>query len=489
MSDLIRSIASRYRAFASAAAAAVMVIAAPVRADDAPSAAAPTWAKDVAPILYDSCTSCHRPGEIGPMSLMNYEDARPWAKSIRDAVSTRQMPPWHADSSKMEYKNDLSLTQDKIDAIVKWVDAGSPRGNLAEAPAPPDYSSGWVMGEPDLIFNTTRKMLIPAGATDQEIGYQYFIFDTSALTEDLYIQGWEIRSQETGLIHHANLVMGPQPFVEGDDNIFAKVAVPGGDYVGSYIPGCRPMMYPEGTAYKIPKGYHMAIQVHYIGKDHDVMESPMFGVRLAQGRVDKRVRVVGLINVDNDLNIPPNTPDYVLGAEASLLFDTLILSSGAHMHLRGWSFRQTNILPDGTERLVTDVPRYDFNWQSTYWLKEPMFAPKGSAIRSVAHYNNTSENPNVAHPELTVTRGSWTEDEMLNAWSHCVLADEKLGLDVKDGRVVGTFPDAQTKPHPFLLQKVASRILTNDGKMIEQAMLDNVNDQGQLIDPSKPVQP
>jgi mono/diheme cytochrome c family protein len=455
--------------------AAALVGAAPVaRADDAPSASAPTWSEHVAPIVFDNCVGCHRPGEIGPFSLLSYRDARPWAKSIREAVANRSMPPWHADSSKVEYRNDRSLAQDQIDAIVAWVDAGAPMGDPAAAPPSPEIASDWVMGDPDMIFHATRRMTLPANATDREIGYQYFIFDTSQLTEDLYIRGWEIRDQETGLIHHANLVMGPQPFEEGSENIFAKVAVPGGDYVGSYIPGCRPMMYPEGTAYKLPAGYHMAIQVHYIGKEHEAVASPMFGIRLAEGRIDKRVRVVGLINVDNDLNIPPNEPDYKLGAEADLLFDTLILSSGAHMHLRGWSFNQTAILPDGAEQLVTDVPRYDFNWQSTYWRKEPLFAPKGSRIRSIAHYNNTSANPNVDDPDATVTRGSWTEDEMLNAWSHCVLADENLGLDVKNGRVVGKFPDAQQKGHPMLLQKITSRIITNNGEMIEQAMVEGI---------------
>ncbi len=450
-------------------------------ADDAPSASTPTWAETVAPIVFDNCVGCHRPGEIGPFSLLSYKDARPWAKSIREAVASRSMPPWHADSAKVEYRNDRSLAQDQIDAIVAWVDAGAPMGDPAVAPPAPAEIT-WAMGEPDMIFHALREVPIPANATDREIGYQYFAFDTSQLTEDLYIKGWELRDQESGLIHHANLVMGPQPFEDGSDNIFAKVAVPGGDYVGSYLPGCRPMEYPEGTAYKLPKGYHMAIQVHYVGKDTDAIGSPMFGIRLADGRIDKRVRVVGLVNVDNDLNIAPNEPDYVLGAEADLLFDTLILSSGAHMHLRGWSFNQTAFLPDGSEQLVTDIPRYDFNWQSTYWRKEPVFAPKGTRIRSIAHYNNTSENPNVTDPGARVTRGSWTEDEMLNAWSHCVLADENLGLEVNNGRVVGTFPDAQQKGHPMLLQKITSRIITNNGEMIEQAMVEGIDENGKAIE-------
>lgn len=445
-------------------------------ADDDFSPSPVTWAQDVAPILYQNCTSCHRPGEIGPMSLMNYREVRPWAKSIKKEVVERTMPPWHADSKQVSYTNDRRLNEQDIDTIVAWVDSGAKGGNLLDAPPQPDYSSGWVMGKPDMIFHATRDVHLPANADEKDIGYQSVIFDTSALTEDIYIRGWEIRGTETGVVHHANLVLSPRPFIEGRTDIFRQAAVPGGDYVGSFIPGCRPMMYPEGTAYKLPVGSSLAIQVHYIGKDYETSDHLMFGIRFAEGRVDKRVRVVGLLNVDGGLNIPPQTPDYVLAAEATLLFDTLILSSGAHMHLRGWSYRQTNVLPDGSEKLVTEVPRYDFNWQSTYWLEEPIFAPKGSAIRTVAHYNNTAENENVTRPDLAAKYGPWTQDEMLNAWSHCVKADEKLGLKIENGRVIGKFDDAQDKPHPFLLQALTSRILSQDGKYEERELLTGLNE-------------
>lgn len=470
---MIRAFDLRGKIFAAFALAGLAAISSnPGFSDDDFSKSPTTWSADIAPILYENCASCHRPGEIGPMSLLSYEEVRPWAKSIREEVANRSMPPWHADSSQVAYSNDRRLSEGDIAKIIAWVDAGAPRGDLALAPEPPDFSSDWVMGEPDMIFRTTKSVFIPANATDREIGYRTLIFDTSALTEDRYIRSWEIRGTTTGLIHHANLVSSPRPFVEGRSDIFVQAAVPGGDYVGSYIPGCRPMVYPEGTAYKLPAGSHMAIQVHFVGTDHDVDDYLMFGIRMAEGRVDKRVRVVGLINVDQGLDIPPHATDYVLAAETDLLFDTKILSSGAHMHLRGWKYRQTNILPDGTERLVTEVPRYDFNWQSTYWLEEPIFAPKGSKVRTVAHYNNSEENPGVPDPGARVTRGSWTEDEMLNSWSHCVLNDEKLGLKIEAGRVVGKYDDAQDTPHPFLLQGLFSRMLSKDGKLIDQAASD-----------------
>lgn len=440
------------------------------RADDAQG---PTFAQDIAPIFYAHCTDCHHKGEIGPMSLMTYDEVRPWAKSIKKSVAERTMPPWHPDSTQVKYKNDASLSEDQIRTISAWVDAGAPMGDAKAIPAAPTYTDTWTMGEPDMIFHATKDQIIPANATDREIGYNGFIFDTSALTEDLWIQTWEIRGTAQGVIHHANLAMSPRPFKdEGKGDVIGQAAVPGGDYIGSYLPGCRPMTYPEGTAYLLPKGSNLAIQVHYVGKDESVTDHLMFGVKFAQGRVDKRVRVVGLVGVDNDLNIPPQAEDYVLGAQVSLLYDTLILSSGAHMHLRGWKYKQEAIFADGSTKLVADVPRYDFNWQSTYWLAEPIFAPKGSWIKTMAHYNNTAKNPNVTQPDLTVKRGSWTEDEMLNAWSHCVLADEKLGYDIKDGRIAGRFPDAQDRTHPVILQGIRAKKLTADGQMTETNMID-----------------
>jgi hypothetical protein len=421
-----------------------------------------TWS-DVVPIIYENCIICHRPGEIGPMSLMTYQDARPWAKSIRKAVTERTMPPWHADSSKTKFANDPSLNEEQIQKISHWTDSGAPMGNPDLAPKPPEFPGGWMMGKPDLIFNSIGEIFVPANSPN--IDYSGLIFDTSSLTEDLWIQAWELRPTVMGVVHHANLALSPVPFhPESGGDVITQAARPGGDYVGSYLPGCRPMEYPEGMAYLMPKGSNLAIQMHVIGRDKDASCGMMFGVKFAQGRIDKRVRIVGLIGVDNNIDIEPYEKDYVLAAEAQLLFDTIILSSGAHMHTRGSAYTHQIINQFNNESvLIAEVPCYDFNWQQTYWLAEPILAVKGSFIRTVAHYDNSKDNPTNLDPSQRVKHGPWTSDEMLNSWAHSVIADEKLGFRIENGHVVDKFDDAQTKSHPLILQSLKCNVLSENG--------------------------
>lgn len=433
--------------------------------DDAP---APTFSRDVAPILYDRCATCHRPGEIGPMALLTYDQTRPYAKAIKRSVTTRTMPPWHADSSKVEYRDDISLTDEQIQTIARWVDSGAPLGNPADAPEPPVFTDGWAMGEPDLIFHATKDFVVEPNR--DRIEYQGLPFDTSALTEDLYIAEWEIRPTERAAVHHANLNILSHPFELNAEGTAANVkALSGGTYLGGYVPGARPMRYPEGTAFLLPKGSHLGMEIHFVSLDRAVTPHLMLGVRLAQGRVDKLVRMIFLLGVDKHIDIQPHQSDYAIAADLGLPYDTILWSSGGHMHLRGSAYRMEVVMPTGEKKLLADVPRYDFNWQSTYWLANPVVAPKGSSLRTVAHWDNSSRNPNVDRPDQRVKNGPWTEDEMLNTWAHASLADQKLGLNVKDGRVVGKFEDAIDGPRPLLLQSLMPKVLSKDGKYDESA--------------------
>ena len=404
----------------------------------------PTFTTDVAPIFYSKCVSCHRPGEIAPFSLLDYTTARAWAKSIRKAVHERVMPPWHADSSLVDYKNDPSLSEEDIATILAWVDAGAPQGNPDSLPKPPGFHETWAMGEPDLIFHAERDFAIPA--LEQEIPYQSIWFKTD-ISEDLYIQEWEIRPMHRKAVHHANLIRSP----ERAPHVGIGTAVSqGGDYIGSYLPGARPFSYPEGTALIIPKGSQIGIQVHYVGQDEPLTDHVMFGVKFAQGRIDKIVRTVG--TDDYEMVIEPGDADFTLDAEVELHYDMTIFSSGAHMHLRGDAYKATAILPNGEETLITSVPNYDFNWQSNYELANPILVPKGTKYHIWARWDNSAANPNNPDPAQKVVYGPWTENEMLTTWSHVVLTHERLGLKVKDGRVIGKFEDASNEPHPFLLQ-------------------------------------
>jgi len=403
-----------------------------------------TYTEHVAPIVHEHCATCHRPGEIAPFSLMDYKTARAWGKSIKKAVHARTMPPWHADSEKTEFSNDRSLSQNEIDTLIAWVDQGAKQGDPKAMPEPPEFNDTWAMGEPDFIFHGTRDFDIPA--LEQEIRYQS-IHLGPALDEDMYIAAWEIRHTAREAVHHANLVRSPKKL----DHVGIGGAVQtGGDYIGSYLPGTRPFAYPKGAALILPKGNTVQIQVHYVGQEEVITDHVMFGVKYAQGRVDRILRTLGTDN--NDIEIEPHDANFMKRAEVKTTYPLTLFSSGAHMHLRGTAYTASAIFPDGSEHLIADVPRYDFNWQVNYELAKPIEMPKGTTYRIDAKWDNSENNPLNPAPEAKVTYGLWTENEMLTTWSHVVVTDEKLGLKVKDGRVVGTFDDRIDKPHPFILQ-------------------------------------
>ncbi len=228
-----------------------------------------------------------------------------------------------------------------------------------------------------------------------------------------------------------------------------QAALRGGDYIGSYLPGSRPMEYPEGTALYVPKGSIIQIQMHYVGQDKPVTDHVMWGVKFAQGRVDKLVRTVG--TDEYEISIAPHGT-YEMESEVTLNYPLTIFSSGAHMHLRGSAYTTTAIFPDGTEKLITHVPNYDFDWQSNYELANPVPVPRGTKYHVHAEWDNTENNPDNPNPDEEVVYGLWTDNEMLTTWSHVVVTDERLGLKVKDGRVIGKFDDALDKPHPGILQ-------------------------------------
>ena len=403
-----------------------------------------TYSDDIAPVFYKKCAACHSPGQIGPFSVLDYKSVRPWAKSIAKQVEQRRMPPWGADVSKTEFTNDRSLYDEEIDLIVRWVSQGAKEGDRSKLPIAPKLSSGWAIGEPDLVFEVEEGFTVPA--YEREIPYQDVYF-APKLEDDLYISAWELRPSNRKVVHHANVVFAQHKL---DPVGIGAALVAGGDILGGFLPGSEPYFYPEGTALKIPKGSVMQLAAHYVGTDETVTASPQFGVRFAKGRIDKLIRTVG--TAEWQIEIEPHEPHWEMNSVVSLAYPLTILTSGAHMHYRGWSYTTTAVLPDGTEQLIADVPRYDFNWQMTYELANPVEVPNETKYHVRAVWNNSSSNPNNPVPEKKAVYGLWTENEMLQTWSHVVLTEEKLGLEVKDGRMVGRFPDAEDKAHPRILQ-------------------------------------
>jgi mono/diheme cytochrome c family protein len=374
------------------------------------AAAPPTFSKEVAPILYKSCVECHRPGAIAPMSLMTYDDARPWARALKQKVVAREMPPWGADPHVGKFANDPSLTDAQIATIAAWVDGGAPEGNRADLPKPPTFTEGWAMGKPDLIFEMVEPFEIPADGT---VPYSYVTIPTH-LDHDIWIRGLEYKTTDRRVLHHiiGDLVEGsggptPKPSLTRDRS---RKEIGG---LGGYVPGRLDNMFDEGVAKKIPAGADIVLQMHYTTIGQAVSDKLQVGVMLAKEPPTK-LRAAGGGQMPNAaFTIPPGDPNYEVTAKQTLMKDTYLSTLYPHMHVRGKDATYKVIYPDGKEEVLLRVPKYDFNWQLTYKLAEPKLLPAGSTLMIVAHYDNSSANRYNPDPTAAVKWGEQTWEEML----------------------------------------------------------------------------
>jgi mono/diheme cytochrome c family protein len=360
-------------------------------------AAAPvTFAKDVAPIFHSNCISCHRPGEVAPMALRTYDEVRPWARSIKQKVQSRQMPPWFADPAHGTFKNDARLSQQQIDTIVKWVDAGAPRGNPADEPKVPALPEGWQLGEPDYII-TLPAIEVPADGKD--------IFPTPNITieipEDRWIRALEIRPSNREVTHHSVL------FLAG-----ANVGQSGFiDVLGVWAVGTPPTVYPEGVGRWIRKGQQLRTNLHYHPNGKAATDQTRVGLYFGRGELKKEV--ASAVAGDVAFRIPAGAKNHEMRALFPLDQDINIVSYFPHMHFRGKDMTLTALLPDGKKQTLLSVPAYDFNWQLYYYPATPVPLPRGTIVEAVAHYDNSAENPNNPDPTRDVTFGEQSNDEMM----------------------------------------------------------------------------
>ena len=373
-------------------------------------AAPPTFTKDVAPILYRSCVECHRPSAIAPMSLMTYEDARPWARALKQKVVAREMPPWGADPAIGKFANDPSLSADEIKTIEAWVDGGAPEGNKTDLPKPPQFVEGWSGGKPDLIFEMVDPFVVPA---DGIVPYTYVTIPTN-LKEDIWIRGIEYKTRDRRVLHHiiSDLVEGngqppPKPSLTKDRT---RKELGG---IGGYVPGRRDNMFDEGVARKIPAGADIVLQMHYTTVGEVIEDKLPIGVFLAKEPPTK-LRAAGGGSMPNaSFTIPPGDPNYEITAKQVMAKDTYLSTMYPHMHVRGKDAMYKVIYPDGREEVLLRVPKYDFNWQLTYKLAQPKLLPAGSTLMIVAHYDNSSGNKYNPDPTAAVKWGEQTWEEML----------------------------------------------------------------------------
>jgi hypothetical protein len=384
----------------------------------AASAPAPTFSKDVAPILQEHCQGCHRPGEAAPMSLLTYEQARPWAKSIKTAVLSKKMPPWPADPSVGHFSNDRSLAAKDRDTLVAWVDAGAPQGNAKDMPKPKPFVDGWNIGTPDKVIEMPEAFNVPSSGT---IDYQYVILPLN-LTEDRWIQAAEVRPGNRAVVHHVIAFIREPGSKWNRDRRPGEVFVPeknakgeregfGGDMLAGYAPGLPATVLEPGTARLVKAGSDVVFQVHYTANGKSGEDKTKVGVVFAKEKPAQRVLTVGAQN--NKFAIPPGDPNYRVDAEIELAHDVKLTAMLPHMHLRGKDFEYRAVFPTGETKTLLRVPHYDFSWQLWYDVGGGMEIPKGTKIQCTAHYDNSANNP--ANPDATkeVKWGDQSWEEMM----------------------------------------------------------------------------
>lgn len=375
-----------------------------VSGEKASASAAPTFTKDIAPIFFKNCAECHRPGEVAPMSLMNYKEVRPWAKAIREKIVSREMPPWHADPAHGQWANDKRMSQKDIDTIVAWVDGGTKEGDPKEMPAAPKFAKGWQIGEPDITFQMPEEFTVPAEGT---VPYMYFTVP-SGFTEDKYIAAMEARAGDLSVVHHIVV------YVRDPKGQAPKKQDIGTGLLGALSPGNTPFIAQPGTAKLIKAGSQIVFQMHYTPSGKVTKDRSIIGLKFAKGPVEKVITTTAAW--DTRFVIPPNAENHEVRATYTAEEDLDIISLMPHMHLRGKDYKYIAHYPDGRQEVLLSVPRYDFGWQVYYYPTKPLRMPKGTKIEAIAHYDNSTKNPVNPDPNKPVRFGEQTWEEMMNGF-------------------------------------------------------------------------
>jgi hypothetical protein len=391
----------------------------------ASAAPTPTFNKEVLPILQKRCQDCHRPGEAVPMALIGYQESRPWAKAIRQAVITKKMPPWFADPHVGKFSNDRSLDQSEIDTLVAWADGGAPEGDPKDAPAPRQFVEGWSIGKPDLVLEMPNAFEIPAKGV---IEYQYVILPTH-LTEDKWILATEVRPGDKSVMHQViTSIREPGskwmadekpgvPFVPAKGSRAGAQLTAG---LGGYVPGqaLPPADFPR-RATLLKAGSDIVLQLHYTTNGKPTTDKTKIGIIFATE--PPLARVIGGNSALLRLAIPPGDPDYKVEAMSTVQYDCDLISMMPHSHLRGKAFEYRIIHPNGETETVLRVPKYDFNWQLTYYPAKPIHLEKGTKVQVIAEFDNSADNKYNPDPTKEVHWGEQTFEEMMMGYYSVVV--------------------------------------------------------------------
>jgi len=401
--------------------------------------AEPTYAEDVAPILYKNCATCHRPGGLGPFSVLDYDSTVANADEIHDAVAQGQMPPWHAEGPHGVFRNDRRLSDSDKQTILRWIESGAKPGDLKNLPAKPDFPTSWAIGTPDLVVSMPEDFTVPASGT---IEYQHFQVPTN-LTEDKWVQAIEFMPGAREVVHHV-LVYAYVPPPPGAQQQAAQMPRPAGSpppvqvivrnrawertpdqhridtlhgpprmlgtLIGGTAPGTNVMELAPGTALRLRAGTILTFQMHYTAHGHEMSDRSKVGFRFAKEMPSEEIFASQFIN--GQFTLPAGAKDVSVPAQITAGQPIRIWGLMPHTHLRGTRWQYKLVMPDSTSSVILDVPHYDFNWQTYYFFAKPLDVPAGARIESTAWYDNSADNKHNPDATKDVHWGDQTWEEM-----------------------------------------------------------------------------
>ena len=401
-------------------AAAVLGAGGPVRGQPA---AAPTFNNDVARIVFRSCVACHRPGEAGPFSLLSYHDVRSHARQVVAVTQSRYMPPWPPEAGKGDLAGERRLSDDEIATLRRWLETGAAEGDPADRPAPPRFTEGWQLGEPDLVLSPSRPFAVRADGADVFWNLVY----ESPVPKTRYVRAVEIR-MDRRVVHHANLLTDrarsarrldardPEPGFPGMELTTESVGFDPESHFLFWKPGTVPAFEPEGMAWRIDRDTDLVLNLHLRPSGRPETVAPTIGLYFTS-EAPRLFPMLLQLERDGALDIPPGAKSFVVTDEYVLPVGVDLLGIYPHAHYLGKDLEGYATLPDGTRRWLIHIPDWDVNWQGVYRYREPPFLPKGTTLSMRWSYDNSAENErNPSQPPRRVLSGNRAEDEMAHLW-------------------------------------------------------------------------
>jgi hypothetical protein len=394
----------------------------------APNTGTPvTFNKDVLPILQKNCQTCHRPGEIAPMSFLSYNEARPWAKAMKVAVATKKMPPWFADPQYGHFANDRTLSAADTNTLAAWADNGAPEGDAKDKPAAVTFPEGWNI-KPDMVIEMPKDFHVAATGT---INYQNILVKAN-FTEDTWVVAAEMRAGNPKVVHHMRAIVRPpgstwmanaepgDSYEEGSQEMGGAKA--GTDLLGKYNPGLGAQSFDvDGSAKFVPKGSDIVFNIHYTSIGTAATDRSKVGLVFAKNPPKKRYWMSPGTPAAFNLSIPPGDPNAEVVSEVTVGVDSATLVYiQPHLHLRGKDYEVRVIYPTGEKETVFKG-KWNFDWQLGYQLAKPLALPKGTRIFTIAHYDNSATNPYNPDPLKRVLWGDQNWDEMQSGFIGLVL--------------------------------------------------------------------